>query len=516
MAEDFVRIKNQMHLSENDVLQKVLQGINDTLESLGRDINEFKLVSFQYVPNEYEKLTRDIASEKNIPVSDEHLRGIHKLNSQQKIAFDTIYSAAMSDSGGVFFVDGPGGTGKSFLYTILLAHIRSKGYIALIVASSGIASSNFLGGRTSHSRFKIPIDIEPSIQCQISFQRSEADIIRSSKIIIWDEAPMTNKLVVEALDKLLQDLCENKTPFGGKLIVFGGNFRQVLPVVRGGGRREQVQTSLVSSYLWPYFTKVKLTENMRARDDPGFIDYLLRTRNGEEPTNSKGQVKLPDPMIIPYTNLEDSFEALISYVYPDMNLFESSPFEMMRMSILCPKNEFFVDGIKSKLIERLPREEVIYTNLKKNSPVILLRNINPVQRLCNGTRLICKNLTPNLVGAVIATRQFKGKHVWIPRIPLEPNPSDNKYLIPFVRRQVPLRLCFAMSINKAQGQTLDYVGLYLKQPVFTHGQLYVAISRAKIGNNVIVLILPPTTRDIGTKYTTNVVYDEVLLRASFS
>ncbi|GAA0154282.1 DNA helicase [Lithospermum erythrorhizon] len=285
---------------------------------------------------------------------------------------------------------------------------------------------------------------------------------------------------------------------------------------------------------------------MRAREDPGFIDYLSRIGNGEEPTNSKGQVKLPDPMVIPYTNLEDSLEALISYVYPDMDLFESSPFEMMKRSILCPKNEF-VDDINSKLIERLPGEEVKYISddrarnvvdqgdyvdylnsleprglpqhrltLKKNSPVILLRNINPVEGLCNGTRLICKNLTPNLVGAVIATGQFKGKHVWIPRIPLEPNPSDNKYLIPFVRRQIPLRLCFAMSINKAQGQTLDYVGLYLKQPVFTHGQLYVAISRAKTGNNVKVLILPPTPREPGTKYTTNVVYDEVLLRASFA
>ncbi|GAA0167933.1 hypothetical protein LIER_22767 [Lithospermum erythrorhizon] len=127
MTEDFVRIKNQMHLFENDVLQKVLQGINDTLESLGRDIIEFKLVSFQYVPNEYE-------------------------------------SAAMPDSSGVFFVDGPGETGKSFLYTILLAHIRSKRYVALIVASSGISSSNFLGGRTTHSRFKVPIDIEPNNQ----------------------------------------------------------------------------------------------------------------------------------------------------------------------------------------------------------------------------------------------------------------------------------------------------------------------------------------------------------------
>ncbi|GAA0164023.1 hypothetical protein LIER_39705 [Lithospermum erythrorhizon] len=108
-----------------------------------------------------------IASERNIPIPKDDLRGIHKLNSQQKVAFDMIYNATMSNNSGVLFEDGPGGTGKSFLHTILLAHIRSKGYIGLIVASSSIASSNFLGGRTTHSRFKIPTDGGQSTKCEI-------------------------------------------------------------------------------------------------------------------------------------------------------------------------------------------------------------------------------------------------------------------------------------------------------------------------------------------------------------
>ncbi|GAA0158118.1 DNA helicase [Lithospermum erythrorhizon] len=251
-------------------------------------------------------------------------------------------------------------------------------------------------------------------------------------------------------------------------------------------------------------------------------------------------------MLIRYTSLERSIEDLISYVYPDLILFETSPFEMMQHIILCPKNNF-VDDINSKLIQRIPGEEIVYISddkaknasdqgdyvdylnslepkglpqhrliLKVNSPVILLRNINPVEGLCNGTPLICKQLTPNLVGAVIATGQFRGKHVWIPRIPLEPNPSDNNYIIPFVRRQFSLRLCFAMTINKVQGQTLDYVGIYLRQHVFSHGQLYVALSRAKTGKNVRVLIIPAMATDTGSKYTTNVVYDEVLVKASLT
>ncbi|GAA0146022.1 hypothetical protein LIER_36243 [Lithospermum erythrorhizon] len=78
---------------------------------------------------------------------------------------------------------------------------------------------------------------------------------------------------------------------------------------------------------------------MRAREYLEFIDFLSRIGNEEELTNAKGQVKLPDPMIIPHTNYGDLLEALISYVYPDMALFETSLFEMMKRSILCPKNE---------------------------------------------------------------------------------------------------------------------------------------------------------------------------------
>ncbi|GAA0182188.1 hypothetical protein LIER_30333 [Lithospermum erythrorhizon] len=245
MVEDFRRLRVQLNLSDGDIQYKVLQGINETLESLGRDINEYHLVSFNYTSSDFERYTREITTEKNIPVPNEDLHAINLLNAQQRYAYDIIFNDAITDTGGIFFVDGPSGTGKSFLYKVLLAHIRSRGYITLIVASSGIASSGFLGGRTAHSRFKIPIDAQPGVKCQISFQSGEAQLIRSSKIIIWDEAPMVDKTIILALNKLLQDLCEDTRPFGGKLVVFGGDFRQVLPVVRGGGIKEQVQTSIV-------------------------------------------------------------------------------------------------------------------------------------------------------------------------------------------------------------------------------------------------------------------------------
>ncbi|GAA0144917.1 hypothetical protein LIER_36036 [Lithospermum erythrorhizon] len=361
------------------MLYKVLQSINDTLESLGRDINEYHLIPFTYSAIESKRYTREIMAEKNIPISEDDLHATNQLNTKQKKVFDIIFNNVMSDVGGAFFVDGPGGMGKSFLYKVLLAHIGSRGFIGLIVASSGIASSGFLGGRIAHSRFKIPIDGGPGSKCQISFQSSEAELIRNSKIIIWDEAPMADKSAIHVVNKLL-----------------------------GGGRSEQVEESIVSSTLWEHFTKLQLSDNMRARNDPGFMDFLMRIGNGEESTIDRDEIEIPEPMLIPYTILEQSIEDLISYVYPDLNLFENFPFEMMQRIILDPKNDF-VDDINSKLIQRIPRDEVPRGPpqhklvLKINCPVILFRNINPVEGLCNGTRLICKQLAPNVVGTKYTT-----------------------------------------------------------------------------------------------------------------
>ncbi|GAA0187140.1 DNA helicase [Lithospermum erythrorhizon] len=268
---------------------------------------------------------------------------------------------------------------------------------------------------------------------------------------------------------------------------------------------------------------------MRAKDDPAFIEFLMRIGNGREPTNEKGEIRIPRPMIIPYSSIDESLESLIQSVYPDMFLFETTPFEVMKRTILCPKNEF-VNDINSNLIEKFSGQEIVYTSddraksgkdhgdyadylnnlqpkgltchklvLKKNSPIILLRNINPTESLCNDTRLLCKNLLPNVIGVVIASGQHSRKHVWIPKIPLEANPNNSKYLIPFVRRQILVRLYFSMTINKSQGQALNYVGLYLKQPVLCHEQLYVALSSVKL------LIISPICRDPRTEYTTNIV-----------
>ncbi len=146
-------------------------------------------------------------------------------------------------------------------------------------------------------------------------------------------------------------------------------------------------------------------------------------------------------------------------------------------------------------------------SFKIGAPVMLLRNLDPLAGLCNGTRLIIRRFTMRIVEAEIIAGKGASNVAFIPCIKFI---SDNSGLpFTFARKQFPFRLAYAMTINKSQGQTLSHVGLHLVDDVFSHGQLYVAFSRAKASANIKVLL--PDTMHGQIALMRNVVYEEAFL-----
>jgi hypothetical protein len=142
--------------------------------------------------------------------------------------------------------------------------------------------------------------------------------------------------------------------------------------------------------------------------------------------------------------------------------------------------------------------------LKVGCPTILLRNIAPKDGLCNGTRMMVVRCGSRIIEVKILTGKKFGKLAFILKISLSPLSSDFPFHM--TRRQFPVRLAYAMTINKSQGQSVKVVGVDLRTPVFIHGQLYVALSRCTSFDRITVL-LPEEETDS----TTNIVYPEVLL-----
>jgi hypothetical protein len=168
-----------------------------------------------------------------------------------------------------------------------------------------------------------------------------------------------------------------------------------------------------------------------------------------------------------------------------------------------PANHFDVPAeyLQSINIASLPPSGL---KLKIGAPVILLRNLCPKEGLCNGTRMIVIQLGRFCVKVKISGGAFDGHERLLSRITLTTTEEDLPFIL--MRKQFPIRLCFAITVNKSQGQSLDIVGLDLRMNAFTHGQLYVALSRVTSVEGLTIL-LPEDKKD----RTENIVYPEVLL-----
>ncbi|XP_055960633.1 uncharacterized protein LOC130015109 [Mercurialis annua] len=434
---------------------------NYTLIELEKLINRngYSLMDYNLpMPNrsfEYDSANKLILEELAFDITTmqiKHDQMIRTLNVEQKIIYDAVVNSVCLEDGNQFFIYGHGGTGKTYLYQTII----------------------YKFSRTAHSRFKIPINIDEHSTCDIKKGTQLADLIKEASLIIWDEAPMSHRYCFEAVDRSLRDILstndndKKNLPFGGKTMLLGGDFRQILPVISYGMKEDILDASITRSYIWNYFRVFKLNINMRVAEQQchnldhsnlPFSEWLLAIGDGRLKNRQikifdeeNNWIAIPSKFLIDYN--DDSIYSIISYVYLDFRNNYSNSEYLRERAIVCPRNEV-VDNINLAMLKLVPEQEKIYysydcicksapnieelqllypvdflntlnfngfpqheLHLKIKTSIMLLRNLNPAIGLCNGTRLLIVQLGIRVIEAQIITGSFAGDRVFIPRIVL--------------------------------------------------------------------------------------------------
>jgi len=276
--------------------------------------------------------------DRDVPLLNQHQRSIYDN------VIDVVHDPKLLDK--TFFVDGLGGAGKTFLYGCLFSRVRSTGDIVLSMASFGIVALLLEGGCTVHSCFKIPVaGLCGSSVCYVPLNSPQATLIRATCLIMWDEAPMAHMQVFEVVNRMLQHVMGVVDPalkdmrFGGKVVVMGNDFRQILLVVPWGRKGQIVDASLKrSEVLWHCVKVCQLHENMHvqrllaqggtnvaadAQQQQAWADYLQHIGEGTKqvfPEVGEEAVLIPEGMCCQ----GDTIDSLVDEVYGDLGHFTDS------------------------------------------------------------------------------------------------------------------------------------------------------------------------------------------------
>lgn len=359
---------------------------------------------------------------------------------------------------------------------------------------------------------------------------SRADLIQHTSAIIWDEAPMANQAVLMCVDETLRRVMNNQIPFGGKTLILSGDFRQTCPVVPYGSKRDVIEACIKSSPLWPLFTHINLHQLIRNATDPEFADFVTQIGEGFfEKISFEG------------LNIVYAMEEILDSVFPNTVL--GNEIECVESCILAPTNRQ-VHTYNNAILNRVEGEERIcvsadtlkeaddaglvppssvldyvvshtppglpehHLRIKIGGIYRLLRNFSIQRGLVKNARIRIVAIGPRLLTVKLLNPGRRStfllneeEFVLLPRITFEANLRSGHTL---QRRQFPISPAYASTFNGCQGLTLKRIGIDLTIPVFSHGQLYTAISRVRTRHDVIFRLNP------GEKESRNVTYEEIL------
>ncbi|XP_043463735.1 uncharacterized protein LOC122499439 [Leptopilina heterotoma] len=496
MSEDFQR--------NNDILisyRHTILEFNNILSNENLDISKFPFLS-----DVVNYTNVNIDSSNNFIIENHEELGQSqylKLNCQQESVVDMILEAVLLNKpSSYFYIDGPGGS------AILLPH-----------------------GKTLHKTFGMPVPLFSDSVSNFKSQSKDAEYLKQVDVFIWDEAPMAPRYALELIDRTLRDFMNVDLPFGGKVMVLGGDFRQLLPVKIHATRSEMVNLSIKFSSLWKNFSLHTLTKNMRTlSEETEFAKFLLSVGDGI--LNDKN-----NNLLLPEKCVASKSDDIVRTIFGSL-IVERKYENLSKVAILAARN-IDVEEINCRVVELLDKNtEKIYTSvdsvkncdngeindgllpeylntlnppnfppyelrLRVNCIVMLVRNLSINEGLCNGTRLQVLELANNLLRCKILTGDKAGDVVFIHRIDLY---CENLYPFTFKRRQFPIKLAFAMTINKSQGQTFDMIGIDLRKDVFNHGQLYVAFSRVRSWESLKIFLGSQRTSNIVKNYVYKELY----------
>ena len=386
------------------------------------------------------------------------------INDEFKSAFDL-----MENTKECLFITGKAGTGKSTLLKYFKAHTGKK---IIVLAPTGVAAIN-IGGQTIHSFFRLPPKI---IQKDAIKRLRDKSLIENLDMVIIDEVPMVRADLMDGIDYALRlNRGKMKIPFGGVQMVSFGDLFQLSPVVEN-----EAKELLEERYSSPYFFSAKVFDDCHIRSielsniyrqkDSSFMELLNRVRNKEytkkdldtlnKNVQKDNMVSKKDTTVILTTT-----NSLANTINQD------------RLSKL-PGKEIIYEALASGKFEKSAYPTDTALKLKKGAQVILIRN-DPAKQWVNGTLAKVVALSDDSIAVDIDGRVCDVPIVKWQKIEYSYNEDEDKIEDEVVGTfaQYPIKLAWAITIHKSQGQTFDKVIIDLGYGAFTHGQLYVALSR---------------------------------------
>ncbi|MDP3791761.1 MAG: AAA family ATPase [Candidatus Omnitrophota bacterium] len=397
-------------------------------------------------------------------ITIDHLPAGLDINDEFKSAFNL-----MENTKECLFITGKAGTGKSTLLKYFKANTGKK---IIVLAPTGVAAIN-VGGQTIHSFFRLPPKI---IQKDTIKRLRDRSLVENLDMVIIDEVSMVRSDLMDGIDYALRlNRGRMKTPFGGVQMVFFGDLFQLSPVVENEARQ-----LLEERYASPYFFSAKVFNDCNLREielstiyrqkDSSFMELLNRVRNKE--------------------HTEDDLDILNKRVKTDAAILKKDP------TVILTTTNNLANAINQERLSKLPGKEVIYEaaasgkfeesayptdtflRLKKGAQVILIKN-DPNKQWVNGTLAKVVALSEDSVVVDIDGRTCDVPVVKWQKIEYSYNEDEDKIEDEVVGdfAQYPIKLAWAITIHKSQGQTFDKVIIDLGHGAFTHGQLYVALSR---------------------------------------